>query len=646
MKRVFAFVGFSAAITLIVLNTLPYNFVKFILLSAVILLFVSLLVKSLRQEKVLPITFGSMLFACLIFIACMQGTVLPQKALDGQTANTQFQITDIESETDDGYMYTVKTQSISMSGVPQNIKLKVKSEEKIHADYYDTISGTLSFYSYTDNGFNSFGDYGDKIFLRANLIDVTSAESTDKPLNYYIIQLRLKIKDILSENLDAEKAGLALSVFTGDKSLLDEDINHSFKACGMSHMTAVSGLHISVICLCIYYALKYLKVPRTWATAATLLILLIYSGVADYSKSVLRAGIMIAVMLLAKLINNKADTVNSLGFAVFILCLNPFAVTDASAVLTVTAVIGLCIVKPSYDKFIRPENKIIRYLYDGFFISASVLLSTLPVLWLFFGRVSLMSLILNMICIPIFEIALVSVLLLCIFSPVPILAYAPKGIASFSLDVLIKTADFSNEHFGFLYLNISDSLFGIAIAGVLLLMGISLLVNNDIKVKIISAFVALLFAVTTVFSVYDYSKNAYVTVSDNGAVIIYDKDCAVLIDVDEKGDFYTVENTVGTRSFSKIVAINSLRCKNDIIKLFPDAEFVSSKNDAPEMCEHISVQYNNKILTVTLFDKVFKIYDDYVTIGEYKAYRNIYDRFNEKGSVTFIAAKNADVQMR
>ncbi|MGN1201655.1 MAG: ComEC/Rec2 family competence protein, partial [Eubacterium sp.] len=501
MKRVFAFVGFSVAITLFVLNTVDYSLIKYILLSAAALLIASLLIKNLRQERVAPITFGAILFACLIFIIVMNTRVAPQKALDGQTANSEFQIIDIETKTDGGYLYTVKTSAIDLPNAPQNIKLKVKTDSKITADYYDNISGVLAFYSYTDSGFQSYGDYGDDVFVRAGLIDYEVKPNDSKPPNYYIIELRLKIKDILNKNLDEENAGLALSIFTGDKRLLYDDIDNSFKACGISHMTAVSGLHISVICLCIYYLLKFFKTPKIPQTIITLAVLLIYSGVADYSKSVLRAGIMITVMLLARLVNNKADTLNSLGFAVFIICLNPFAVTDASAVLTVTAVLGLSVVKPAYDRLFRSKNKIFRYFYDGLLIGICVLLTTLPAMWLFFGRISLMSLLLNIIGIPLLELALVSVLLLCIFSGVPFLAFVPKCLSSFSLGALIKIADFSKEHFDFLYLNISDSLFGISIAGVLLILAASLLANYKINVKAISVLLAAAFAVTTVLSI-------------------------------------------------------------------------------------------------------------------------------------------------
>lgn len=646
MKRVFAFIGFSSAITLIVLNMIPYTFIKFIVLLTVVFFAVSLSAKPLRQGKVVPITFGSILFACLIFIVFMQGAVLPQKALDAQTADVEFKIVDIEQETDDGYIYIVRTSKINLPDTPQNIKLKLKTESKLSADYYDTVSALVSFYSYTDSAFHSYGDYADDIYIRAKLVSIDDITFNTKPPNYYILKLRLGIKEIITDSFEEDKAGLAFSLLTGDKSILDESIRNDFKVCGISHIIAVSGLHITLICLLLYYVLKFMNAPLWLSTLITLIVMSGYIGVSGYSKSALRAGIMIAVMLLAQLINNKADALNSLGFAVFIMCLNPFAVTDAGALLTVTSVLGLCVIKPAYDEKLRPDNKLLCFFYDSIFCTISVLLSTLPVGWLLFSRLSLVSLVMNIICIPIMQIALVAVLLFCLFSSVPYLAFLPKYIADFTLGALINISDFCEKKFSVLYLDISDELIGITIAGILLFAGISLLISNKINIKIISVFIAAIFAVTAVFSIYSYNNSAYVCVSSSGAVIIYDKDSALILDADSKGDDYFIEDNLSARNFDNVIALDCDYTKKDILRLMPDAVFDIPYDEEYTLCHHISIQYTNDAIFVSVYDKVFKIDEACVTINGYKAYRNIYERFNEGSDIVFIVAENANVQVK
>lgn len=646
MKRVFAFIGFSMAITLIVLNTVAYSFAKYIFIAAALAFAASMLVKKLRQEKVVPVTLGAVLFSCLVFIICMQSSVLPQKALDGETATAVFEIVDLETEDEDGWLYTVKTKFIDVSGSPQDIKLKLRSKAKINADYYEEISGVLAFYSYTDSAFDSYGDYGNNIFIRASLISYEPTEDNSKPLNYYILQIRLKIKDILTENLDEEKAGLALSILTGDRRILSDRINESFMTCGLSHLVAVSGMNMSVICFCFYYLFRLIKIGRLPSTAVTLLAVFLYSGVSGYSKSVLRAAIMISIMLIARLINNKADTMNSLGFSVFLICLNPFSVTDPSAVLTVTAVIGLSVVKPEYDKRIRPKNNVLKYLYDGLFAGISVMITTIPAIWLFFGKVSLISLFANILCVPVMEVALVFILLLCLFSGVPFLVDIMRFLSSFFTGALIEIAAFFAERFEFLYVNISDSLFGVAISGILLLAAVSLLINKKISMKLISLFTTIVFIVCAAFSFYDYSRNAYLTVLSSGGIIIYDRDAALLIDFDDNSNCYALENMAGSSNFEKVTAVNSSSCRKAITGVFPDAEFISYDDAPADLCAHIGMDYVGGILSVSIYNNVFKIDGDYVTINGYKTYRNIYDRFSEKDNVTFIITSDAQMQIR
>jgi competence protein ComEC len=646
MKRVFAFIGFSVAITLLLLNTLSYTFAKFILLLVVVLFIASLLIKKLRQGKVAPIVLGSAIFACLIFVILMQGNVMPQKELDGQTAYANFKIIDIESSDESGYTYIVKTSSIELPNTVQNIKLKIKTNDKIYADYCEDINGLLSFYSFTDSGIDSYGDYGKNIFIRANLVSYEGSGVVNKSINYYLIKLRLYIADILQDNLSSDKAGLALSIFTGDKRLLSDDISDSFKICGLSHMTAVSGLHVTVICLCIYYLLKYLNINNKIRTLISLIVLLLYLGIADFSKSVIRASIMFTIMLIAKLINNKADSLNSLGIAVFVICLNPFAVTDASAVLTVLAILGLIVVKPAYDKTLKPKNKILSYFYDALFVSISVLLTTLPAIWIFFGKVSLISLVLNIFCIPILQVALVSVLLLTLFSKVSVLAFVPKIVSSFCLGALIKIADFASNNLNFLYVDVSNNLFGMIIAGIILIVAVSVIISGNVNIKIVSAFMVVMFTIAGLLSYYTYATTAYLTVTSNGAVIIYDKDAIILIDVDNRNECYDVKEIASSRNFKTALAVNSSEFEESISNTLPNVSYVSFGSSESIICEHIGVSYSNDVYTVILYDKVFKISDDYVTMSNgYKAYRDVYDRFSSTDDVTFSVARGTEVQI-
>lgn len=646
MKRVFAFVGFSAAITLTLLNTVDISYAPFILAVLVWALVMSMFIKPLRQAKTAPVVLGSAVFACLIFILSVHYSVMPQKALDGETAHAVFEITDIETENDSGYSYEVKTSSIDIDNAAQNIRLKLMSDTKINADYYQNIEATLSFYSFADNGFDSFGDYADNIFVRAKLIEYEPMDDESRPLNYYLIKLRLAIADIFENSLDSSKSGLALSILTGDTRTLSDDIYDSFETCGLTHLVAVSGMNISLISLCVYYVLKYLRFGRIVSTAGALISVIVYSGVAGYSKSVMRAAIMMTVVLVAKLINNKADTVNSLGLSVFLVCLNPFAVTDAGAALTVTAVIGLAVIKPEYDRLIKPKVSVFKILYDGLFASISVMLATVPVVWLFFGKISFISLFANIICIPMAEISMGAAMLLCFVFYIPVISEAVCFVLRFFIGALIETSDFFSSRFDFLYVSISDSVIGVAIAGIILLTGFSLIIKRKADIKLISLFAVLAFSLSAVFCAYDHYRNAYVTVFSSGAVAVYDRDAVLLIDFDDQSDAYSLESNTEFLSRDNAVALNSETCAASIEKIFDDAHFVQSKDLDQNICDHIYALAYTDYITVSVYNNTFKIDDDCVTINGYKVLRNVYDRFSSDGDVTFTVTKDAVIQIR
>lgn len=615
MKRVFAFIGFTVAITLIVLNIIPFSFVKYITIAAVALFIVSLLVKSLRKEKVIPVVLVSVIFACSVFSIHYISSYNPVVNLDGEKANISFEIIDLPTKkTDGGYSYTVKVKSVDIPSSPQTFKMKLNTNFPLKADACQTVHANVYFKQIADNGFDSFGYFGDGIYLSAALYSYDVTPIVRQNIGYHILEIRKTIIDILKDNLPSGVYPLAVSVMTGDKSYLDSGIISDFKICGISHIIAVSGLHISIICMSVYSLLKLFGVSKFKNTFITLIVLFVYSGIADYSKSVLRAGIMITVLLLAKLIDKKSDTLNSLGLSVFIICFNPYAVTDISALLTVTAVIGIVVVKKEIDKHFSPENNVIRYIYDVMSISFSVLLTTFPVMWLYFGSVSIVGVFLNIIIIPLLQAALISIVFLCLFFKIPFLAFIPKAVSYFTLNLIIVISDFCADTFSLFVFDISSSVFGVAAAGVLLLIAISIFVGKDISLKITAPFIVIVLVISSLFAGYEREYSTYLYITSSGAVFAYDKDVFVAIDVDDKNDKYAYDSLVENKNFDYI----------DLI----DCDYLESNDVFGDLGENISVNRVNGILILTICDNIFEIDEDYVTINNNIYVRDLYGKYS------------------
>ena len=103
MKRVFAHIGFSFALTLIALNFMNIKGAFAVLITASVLFLLSLLFKKTRKAVAIPLCIFSCVLASVSFIATYYGSYLPLQPLNGDCAEAEFYIVDIPEKTESGY---------------------------------------------------------------------------------------------------------------------------------------------------------------------------------------------------------------------------------------------------------------------------------------------------------------------------------------------------------------------------------------------------------------------------------------------------------------------------------------------------------------------------------------------------------------
>ena len=559
MKRVFAHIGFSFAITLIVLNLFSIKAALVILAITGAAFAVSFALKKTRQVISVALCMFSAFLACAVFITTYYGTLLPCEKLNETTAYSEFYIVDLEQETSSGYSYTVKTVSVDKEGAPQNIRLHVKSKTRINADYYQLIKGELKFRLVAENGFNSYGAFGEKVFLTSNLNSYSTIDKTIKSPNKYILEIRQSIKGLVEDAIGGDSGSIVLALLTGDKTDVSSSVKSNFRDSGASHIMAVSGLHLAVLSGSVYWFLKKIRTPKIPRIFISLAAVLFYMALSGFSKSITRAGIMMIILLAAKLFNEKSDSLNSLGIAVFIICFNPYAVTDAGALLTVTAVLGLAVINPQIRKLYQPKTKIFRYIYEVLTASVSVFITTLPVLYLTFGYVSLLGIFLNIVMIPVAQFTLIVAFQMVIFqwfTPfLRVFAFWAKLGASAML--------FITEHCAklpFAVKDISNPVFGIVIASVFILFGIAFIFSGK---KLLKQCTALSVAIAIVILAVSYALNfncVYIRVINGyytSAVVVYDRENAVVAGVNDSSQYTTVKNLISANNLDVMLIIDT-----------------------------------------------------------------------------------------
>lgn len=557
MKRVFAHIGFSFAVTLIILNFLKIEAVLTVLAAVSALFIFSLIIPKTRNAVAVPLCLLCSVLACALFSVNYYCNYLPQTELYEKSAEVEFYITDIEEKTSTGkYAYTVKTTEIDLPNTVQDIKFTLYSDEKIYADYYQHVKADVYFFTFADNAYDSYGSFGNGIFLRGTLNEYYTLDENTDSLNKPVLEFRLWLRSLFENIISGDEGALCYAVLTGDKAILSDEVYNDFKACGVTHLMAVSGLHLAVLAGLLYKLLRRLLVPVPVSAVLCTFSVFFYIMLSGFSKSMLRSGIMMLVFLMAKMFKTKNDSLNSLGLAAFLICLNPYAVSDAGALLTFTAVLGLVTVNPHISANIKSQNKALRYVLNIISASVSVFITSFPVMCFLFGTASLAGLILNILFIPLSQIMLVSSVLFAVFQFAPYVMLIFANVDYFAAHLMIKiVAVFAD--FSFSLIDISDTMFYLLTFCVLFLFGFAFLLKRNNKIfKTATALSVVVCVLILSVSFLTAKNNIYVRAlgsEESTAFVIYDRKHIAVIGINEFEQYYKAQNIMNSNNLEFVM---------------------------------------------------------------------------------------------
>lgn len=205
-----------------------------------------------------------------------------------------------------------------------------------------------------------------------------------------------------------EQASFLKGVVFGYRGDISLDIKQSFIDTGTIHILAVSGSNVVVVALIFFSLGGLFRLSKRWVVAVTILGLLCYMFITGLSPSVIRATIMGIAILLGTLFERRTDIYNSLAAAALLMLLwDPKYLFDVGFQLSFAAVISIVYFYPKLESLIRriPERfeeiKAIDYVLKLFAVSFAAQLGTLPFTAYYFGRVSVVSLLANLVVVPV-----------------------------------------------------------------------------------------------------------------------------------------------------------------------------------------------------------------------------------------------------
>ena len=244
--------------------------------------------------------------------------------------------------------------------------------------------------------------------IKAMRLEVLSEEIS--LLGHGMFLLKQRMREVLCELYPEEKAGVLAAMLLGDKDLLDENVKTLYQQNGISHILAISGLHISMLCMGLFRVLRRIGTGVWMASVCTICFLGFYVVFTGAGTSSLRAGIMCLVLLAAKLLRRSYDLLSSLSFAAILVTLiRPQEITSAGFLLSFGAVLGVALAQEVQRKLAEinmhageSNGSFAAFgaVRESFLFGGILQLVTLPISLWFYYELSPYSVLLNLIIIP------------------------------------------------------------------------------------------------------------------------------------------------------------------------------------------------------------------------------------------------------
>lgn len=369
------------------------------------------------------VAFMLLLFACIIFTvflplpkrtACMFAAfctllacaysfcnfafvISKLEALDGETVSVVGEVIDHTSS---------DRSSVTISGTVNGIDCKLITYiNDFSGDLGDmvTFSGKAS--SFSDSPFFNAKTvyYPDGIYLK--VVSVGDIEITDGDKSFATILGRYSksVSSNIRSHVGGEAGDILCAMICGDSSYINDETSLLLSRAGIRHVIAVSGLHVSVVAAVLMFILRKLRLTRLASAIITETGVILYVIFSGGRISCIRAAIMMSVYIVSTLSRRKPDPLNTLSVAaLIILIFNPYAAADPSFCLSLAGTFGVSVASSSLSDILDIKSALAR----SFASCVCASFCTVPFVMLWFNEISIISMFVNMIFVPICSVAL------------------------------------------------------------------------------------------------------------------------------------------------------------------------------------------------------------------------------------------------
>ena len=383
-----------------------------------------------------------------------------------------------------------------------------------------------------------------------------------KSIGSVLSDLRNKISARIENNIEGESGSLMSALLLGKSDSLDSSVKFDFRRLGISHMLALSGMHLSIMMSVVGVFLSKLNISKKFKKIILVLLAFIYVAISGFSGSILRAAFMFFMASLSFFTRRENDSYTSLFFAVaLIILIQPNAVNDIGLWLSFLATFGILVYYELFAEKLKVKHKtrakrILRYISISLWVSFFAFLFTLPVTALLFGEISIMTPVSNLIFAFLLDIELMLSFLAPFLCKIKVFSKICEFLGSFIIAAVSFLADIKN-----ICISVSYVAFYIALAlffVYLIYLLYRKLKFNAIIIRIFCSFIALML-VLGICAFNNYKKERFIySKSDNKSkdeyIILIDDGKASVIDFSSanSGSFNYVINILKEEHITEI----------------------------------------------------------------------------------------------
>lgn len=250
------------------------------------------------------------------------------------------------------------------------------------------------------------------------------------------------------QGFEGNALSLLAAFSVGEKRGFSQELKDVYSDAGVSHLLALSGLHLGLFYMVVVTLLGFAGGSRKWYIARelfALLLLWVFAFVAGLTPSIVRAAVLFSLVSVGRCLRRDSSSLNSLAFAAMVMLLfSPRLLFDISFQLSFSAVLAIILLTPWLRELFgcNKRGRLYRSLVSLLAVSFSAQVGVLPFVWYYFGTFPLYFLFANLLLVPLATVLMTLVVYFWVTVPVPLVQQCIAWLLSWLLAFMNGVVEF------------------------------------------------------------------------------------------------------------------------------------------------------------------------------------------------------------